>query len=98
IVHLHWPNPTAFAAYLASRHTGRLIVTYHSDVVRQRMLARAFTPILRRVLNRADAVIATSPRYVETSDVLQDVKKKCHVIPMGLRTKSYNFVNHAEVE
>src|SRR5438477_9112206 len=34
IVHIHWPNPTAVAAYLLSRHPGHLIVTYHSDVVR----------------------------------------------------------------
>jgi len=98
IVHLHWPNPTAMVAYLASRHTGRLIVSYHSDVVRQKLLARGFAPLLNRILNRADAVIAASPRNVEASDILQTVKGKCSVIPYGLPIKSYDFVNHAEVE
>src|SRR5438093_5131681 len=48
IVHIHWPNPTAVAAYLASGHTGRLIISYHSDVVRQKILAKGFEPLLRK--------------------------------------------------
>src|SRR5437773_8466358 len=98
IIHIHWPNPTAVAAYLLSGHPGRLIITYHSDVVRQRILAKGFEPLLRKVLDRAAAVIATSPCYVETSDVLKAVKEKCHVIPLGLCTEPYDSVNFAEVE
>jgi len=98
IIHIHWPNPTAVAAYLLSGHPGRLIVTYHSDVVRQRILAKGFEPLLRRVLNRAAAVIATSPCYVETSPVLRGVKEKCHVIPLGLCTELCDSVNLAEVD
>src|SRR5829696_7831153 len=63
IVHLHWPHPTALLAYLASGHAGRLVITYHSDVVRQRVLGGLFWPVLRRALTRADAVIAASPDY-----------------------------------
>jgi len=98
IIHIHWPNPTAVAAYLVSRHPGRLIVTYHSDVVRQKILAKCFQPLLRKLLSRADRVIATSQCYMETSDVLRDVKEKCRVIPLGLRTESYRTVDPAEVE
>jgi glycosyltransferase involved in cell wall biosynthesis len=98
IVHLHWPNPMAAVAYLASRHTGRLIVTYHSDVVRQRVLAMAFAPVLKMLLDRCDAVIATSQLYLETSEVLRDVQRKCRVIPLGLQTASYASVDRAEVQ
>src|SRR5881409_708336 len=77
IIHIHWPNPTAVATYLLSRHSGRLVITYHSDVVRQRILAKGFDPLLREVLNRASAVIATSPSYVQTSHVLKGIKEKC---------------------
>src|SRR5437667_3564013 len=70
IIHIHWPNPTAVAAYLLSGHQGRLVITYHSDVVRQKILGKTISPILAIALDRAAAVIATSPRYAETSSVL----------------------------
>lgn len=98
IIHIHWPNPTAVVAYLASSHRGRLVITYHSDVVRQRILAKAFQPVLRKVLKRASAIIATSPRYIETSDVLQEVKEKCRVIPLAVRAELFDAVDPVEIE
>ena len=84
IIHIHWPNPSAVLAYLASGHRGKLVLTYHSDVVRQRTLAAAFTPILRAVLNRAAAIIVSSPNYIEGSYVLPEFRERCRVIPFGV--------------
>lgn len=84
IVHLHWPNPSALLAFLASGHRGRLVLTYHSDVVRQRTLAAAFTPILRAALKRAAAIIVSSPNYIDGSYVLPEFRARCHVIPFGI--------------
>ena len=84
IVHLHWPNPSAVLAYLASGHRGRLVITYHSDVVRQRILAAAFTPILRAALKRAAAIIVSSPNYIDGSYVLPEFRDRCRVIPFGV--------------
>lgn len=98
IVHVHWPHPTALLAYLASGQAGRLVLTYHSDVVRQRVLGGMFGPVLRRVLERADAVIVASPNYVESSPVLQQFKKKCSVIPFGVPLEEFDRVDPLEVE
>jgi glycosyltransferase involved in cell wall biosynthesis len=84
IVHLHHPNPMAFAAWLASGHAGRLVVTYHSDIVQQRILARGFDPLMNRVLGRADAIIATSPAYAASSPVLRRFASRCTVVPLGI--------------
>ena len=89
IVHLHLPNPTAILTYLASRHRGRLIVTYHSDIIRQKVLGTAFWPFLRHALEKAHAIIATSPNYIETSDVLRKFRDKCCVIPLGIPYKQF---------
>jgi len=84
IVHLHHPNPAAIVAYLASGHRGPSVFTYHSDIIRQRMLRKVFWPLLRRALSRAAAIIVTSPNYLDTSPVLQRFRKRCHVIPFGI--------------
>lgn len=97
IVHVHWPHPTALLAYLASGHKGRLVVTYHSDVVRQRILGRLFWPVLRRGLERADAVIVASPNYVESSPVLRQFEAKCRVIPFGVPLAQFDRADAEEV-
>jgi glycosyltransferase involved in cell wall biosynthesis len=86
IVHVHLPHPVGAASYLASRKPARhkLIVSYHSDVVRQRRLARLYDPLVERLLSRADRVIATSPNYLATSPVLQRFREKCAVVPYGI--------------
>jgi glycosyltransferase involved in cell wall biosynthesis len=97
IVHIHLPHPTAILAYLASGHAGRLVFTYHSDIVRQKVLSRLFWPVLRRAMNRADAVVVASPNYVESSTVLQQFKDKCRVIPFGIPLEHFDRVDAEEV-
>lgn len=97
IIHIHWPNPSAVLAYLASGHRGRLVITYHSDVVRQRILAAAFTPILRTVLKRTAAIIVSSPNYIEGSYVLPEFRSRCRVIPFGVSGDFFAQVDPQEV-
>ena len=97
VVHLHWPNPTAVIAYLASGHRGKLVFTYHSDIVRQRKMAAAFMPILRHALRRAAAIIVSSPNYVEGSDVLREFRDRCRVIPFGVSVDHFNQFDRREL-
>lgn len=97
LVHIHLPNPAAILAYLASGHRGRLIFTYHSDIVRQKILSQAFWPFLRYALNRADAIIATSPNYLESSNVLPLFRERCRVIPFGIPVEQFQLADDAEV-
>jgi glycosyltransferase involved in cell wall biosynthesis len=98
LVHLHLPNPGAVLAYLASGHRGPLVVSYHSDVLRQKLLGRAFRPILSRFLERAAAVIVTSHRYMATSPVLSSPRNLCHVIPHGIRIAQFQHCDGGEVK
>ncbi len=84
IVHLHHPNPVAVIAYLMSGHRGKLVITYHSDIVRQKKLGVMFQPFLDRCLAWADAIIATSPDYLATSTVLRAHEQRCTVLPYGI--------------
>ncbi|HEX5734936.1 MAG TPA: glycosyltransferase [Blastocatellia bacterium] len=89
IIHIHVPNPTAILAYLASRHGGRLVVTYHSDIIRQKVLGRAFRPVLDRALRRCSAIIATSPNYITSSSILSTLRDRCRVIPHGITVERF---------
>lgn len=97
IVHLHFPHPTGILAWLASRTRSRLVVTYHSDVVRQRVLGALFSPLLDRALARADAIVCTSPQYVETSTALARHRARCRVLPFGVPTDVLSEASPAEV-
>lgn len=90
IIHLHLPNPMAVLGYLASRHRGRLIVTYHSDMVRQKVLGAMFEPFLHAALRRSAAIITTSPNYLQTSPILAHHQDRCHVIPLGIPTEKFD--------
>jgi glycosyltransferase involved in cell wall biosynthesis len=97
IVHLHLPNPPAVLAYLASGHSGGLICSYHSDVVRQKFMSRVFQPILYKLLNRADAIIVSSRNYLQSSAVLRSFEERCRVIPLGISLKKLPQANEFEV-
>jgi glycosyltransferase involved in cell wall biosynthesis len=98
IVHLHTPNPTGALAYLASGHRGRLVVTWHSDILRQRMLKQFFSPVDRIILRLARAVVVTSEDYLRTSRPLSGYQSKCRVIPYGIALERFDNTEDHLVE
>jgi glycosyltransferase involved in cell wall biosynthesis len=84
IVHLHLPNPTAILAYLASGHRGRLVLSYHSDIIRQKFLGSLFEPFMRAAARRSSAIIASSANYLKSSPFLTGFRDRCDVIPYGI--------------
>jgi rhamnosyl/mannosyltransferase len=84
ILHFHLPNPTAVMSYLIAGLNRKAVATYHSDIVRQRKLALFYRPFLKCFLNRIDRIIATSPNYVESSNILSQYQLKCQVVPLGI--------------
>jgi rhamnosyl/mannosyltransferase len=97
VVHFHHPNPPAVLSYLAARPHGALVVTYHSDIVRQRVLGPLISPLLHHFLGRADAIIASSPQYAATSAMLRRHADRVRVIPFGIDAGELSTVDPAEV-
>jgi len=93
VVHLHCPNPMAVLAYLASGHTGRAVITYQSDVIRQRLLRIGYEPWFNRLARRAAAIVCLSPNYIESSPVVASFRDKCRVIPHGIDTEQFRNVD-----
>ncbi|PZD79109.1 glycosyltransferase [Mesonia sp. K7] len=84
IIHLHMPNPTAAIALQFLPFKGKIILHWHLDIVKQKLIKTAYKPFQTHLLKKADAVIVTSPDYLESSKDLQSYKDKCHVIPLGI--------------
>lgn len=84
VIHFHFPNPTGEIASLLAGLKSKIVVTYHSDIIRQAKLAKMYSPFLRRFLESSEAIIVTSPPYVESSAVLRQFRDKCKVIPFGI--------------
>jgi glycosyltransferase involved in cell wall biosynthesis len=97
LLHIHLPNPAAVLAYLTSGYHGKVIFTYHSDIIRQKILGPLFEPLLHAALRRADAIVVTSPNYLRTSPVLAEHQERCHVIPYGIDTSDFSTCDAADV-
>jgi glycosyltransferase involved in cell wall biosynthesis len=89
VVHYHFPWPYADLAHFVARTGKPCLVTYHSDVVRQRLLLRLYRPLMRRFLRSVDAIVATSPNYLASSAVLARYPGKTRVIAYGLDKSIY---------
>jgi rhamnosyl/mannosyltransferase len=83
VVHLHHPNPGAVLAWLAARPRGRLVVTYHADIVGRGWMDVAFRPVLDRVLGAARVILCTSDAVAESA-VLRRHRSRCRVVPLGI--------------
>lgn len=90
IIHFHHPNPTAECSYLLSHLKKKLIVTYHSDIIRQDKLGKLYSPFRKWFLSSCHRIIATSPNYIQTSKILNGFKDKCIVIPLGVNIQRFN--------
>ncbi len=97
IAHLHFPYPVGDLAQRVFGQARRTVISYHSDIVRQKRLLQLYAPLLRGTLRRADAIIATSPRYVETSPFLGPVADRVTVIPYGIDTTRFEQADPAAV-
>jgi len=84
VLHFHFPNPTGEISSLLTRPNNKVVVTYHSDIIRQARLAKLYSPLRRRFLESSQTIIATSPNYVRSSGVLGQFQDKTSVIPFGI--------------
>lgn len=84
VVNLHFPYPPADLAALVVPRRPPLVVTYHSDIVRQQTILRVYRYLLKSTLKRAARIVATSPAYIASSPWLQPHAERCVVSPLSV--------------
>jgi glycosyltransferase involved in cell wall biosynthesis len=58
ILHFHFPNPTGELSYLVSSLRSKVVVSYHSDIIRQVHLLKLYLPFLMQFLKNADVILS----------------------------------------
>jgi glycosyltransferase involved in cell wall biosynthesis len=89
VIHYHFPWPFMDVVHFAARLNKPTLVTYHSDIIRQKYLLNLYRPLRQRFLASMGRIVATSPNYLATSDVLGRFADKVQVIPIGLNKATY---------
>lgn len=91
IAHLHLPDPMSHLAALVLPRDVRIVLTWHSDLVKQKNLFRWYRPFLRKLVERSDAVIVPTPAHLTSLPQFADVvpPQKRVVIPFGFDLTPY---------
>ena len=98
VVHYHFPWPFMDLAHFLARIDKPTVVTYHSDIVRQKALLKLYQPLKHRFLESVDTIVATSPNYLASSAVLDRYRDKTRVITFGLDKSSYPEPDQARLD
>jgi len=89
VLHFHFPYPWGELAWLQAHADVPTVVTYHSDIVRQKTALAAYRPFLERFLDRVDLIIASSPDMIEHSPFLAPRAHKCRQVNFGLHVERF---------
>jgi rhamnosyl/mannosyltransferase len=87
------PFPLADLSYLWARPPGKVVVSWHSDIVKQRDLLRIYQPFMMRFLNKAHKIIVATPRHIESSPFLKHFRDKCVVFPYGIDSTRFRLTD-----
>lgn len=82
--HHHFPNPLADVACLLGNKDTPLILSYHSDIIRQVAFMKFYAPLMNKVLDRTQRIVVATPFHFKYSPWLQMFESKVDVIPYGI--------------
>lgn len=97
IVHINVPFPLADAALLLSGFKGRVVVSWHSDIVKQKKLMLLYKPFLSYMLRRADVILTATEGHIDGSDHLSEYREKCRILPYGIHPEEYLSVSRKPI-
>lgn len=84
IIHIHHPDPMAALALFLVRPKAKVVLQWHSDIVRQKRLLRFYAPLLQWLIRRADVVVGATRAHIEDSDYTPHFAQKGRVIPYSI--------------
>lgn len=97
VIHYCFPWPFADVLHAAVRPSAPAVMTYVSDVVRQRWLGKLYAPLMWKTLRSMRTIVCNAPAYAESSPILShpEIRPKLRIVPLGIDEAS---VPHEEDE
>lgn len=89
IIHFHFPWPFMDIIHFLAKVKKPTVVSYHSDIIRQKHLLKLYQPLMHQFLSDVTSIVTASPNYLASSEVLERYQNKTKVIPYGLNRNSY---------
>lgn len=89
VILFHMPFPLGDLACILSGFRGKVVLAWHSDVVKQKKLLFFYKPVLMKFLKRADVIITATQGHIDSSAFLPAFRDKCRVIPYGIDADKY---------
>lgn len=97
VVEIHLPFPLADLALMLSGFKGRVVLAWHSDIVKQKKLLTVLKPLITKTLRRADCIIVATKGHIDGSDWLTAYREKCRAIPYGITPEDYLAIERKPV-
>lgn len=84
IIHIHHPDPMACLTLFLSGYQGKVVLHWHSDILKQKLLLKLYRKLQDWLIERADLIVGTTPVYVHDSPFLSKMQHKVDYIPIGV--------------
>ena len=74
----------ACLALYCSGYKGKVILHWHSDIIKQKSMLWFYRPLQQWLIRRADLILGTTPVYLTKSPYLKEVADRCACLPIGV--------------
>ncbi|WP_197413042.1 glycosyltransferase [Vibrio sp. MEBiC08052] len=93
IINYHYPWPFSDVLNFFSSKNKIKVITYHSDIVRQKYILHFYQPLMSKMLREMDKVIVTSDNYAKTSKTIINYvsEEQLRTIPLGIKDFSIDY-------
>ena len=69
IIHLHFPDPLGHLTALTLPRSVRRVISWHSDIIRQRKALTLYGPFLRNFVRNVDALVGATPQHLASAQI-----------------------------
>lgn len=99
VIHYFFPWPFADLLHAVACPQKPTVLTYISDIVRQRWMGKFYAPLMWHTLHNVKSIVVNCPAYAQTSPVLThpSIREKVNIIPLGIVEESYPQVEDETV-